>query len=58
MKLQITQVKSTIGRQEKQRRTMLALGLKKIGDSVEHEDTPQIRGMIFQVKHLVEVVEK
>lgn len=49
--------KSKIGRIEKQRRTIEALGLRKIGQIVEKEDTPQIRGMIEKVKHMVEVIE-
>lgn len=56
-KLKITLVKSTIGRLEKQKRTVQALGLKKIGSVVVKEDTPAMRGMIFVVKHLVEVEE-
>ncbi len=46
-----------IGRKENQVRTVEALGLKKINSEVEHNDTPQIRGMIEKVKHLVEVKE-
>ncbi len=56
-KLKITLVKSTIGRLVKQQKTVQALGLKKIGSSVIHNDTPAIRGMIFVVKHLVTVEE-
>ncbi|MCI8612489.1 MAG: 50S ribosomal protein L30 [Clostridia bacterium] len=56
-KLKITLVKSTIGRLEKQKRTVKALGLKKIGSVVVKEDTPAMRGMVFVVKHLVEVEE-
>lgn len=56
-KIQIKLVKSTIGRIEKQKRTIEALGLRKIGQVVEKEDTPQIRGMINKVNHLVEIVE-
>lgn len=56
-KLRITLVKSTIGRLEKQKRTVQALGLKKIGSVVEKEDNAAIRGMIFVVKHLVDVQE-
>lgn len=55
--LKITLVKSTIGRGQKQIATVKALGLKKIRDVVEQNDTPQIRGMINKVSHLVEVVE-
>lgn len=56
-KLKITLVKSTIGRLEKQQKTVQALGLKKIGSSVVHNDNPAVRGMIFVVKHLVTVEE-
>lgn len=55
--LKITLVKSTIGRVEKQQATVKALGLNKIGKTVIHEDTPQIRGMITKVSHLVKVEE-
>lgn len=53
--LKVTQTKSTIKRIEPQKRTMKALGLGKIGRTVVHKDTPQIRGMINAVRHLVEV---
>lgn len=56
-KLKITQVRSTIGRKPKHRRTIVALGLGRIRRSVIHEDTPQIRGMARSVAHLVEVEE-
>ncbi len=56
-KLKITQVRSTIDRQERQKRTMAALGLRKIRQTVVHNDTPQIRGMIRKVIHLIEVEE-
>ena len=55
--LKITQVKSTIDRIENQKRTMEALGLGKINRSVIKNDTPQIRGMITKVSHLVKVEE-
>lgn len=55
--LKITQVKSTIDRIENQKRTMEALGLGKINRSVVKNDTPQIRGMISKVSHLVKVEE-
>ncbi len=54
-KVKVKQVKSIIGRLENQKRTVKALGLKKIGQTVEHNDTPVIRGMINTVKHLVQV---
>ena len=53
--LVITQVKSVIGSVEKQRATLRGLGLRRIRDSVVQADTPQIRGMIAKVSHLVEV---
>ena len=56
-KLKVTQVRSTIDRKEPQKRTIEALGLGKIRKSVVHNDTPQIRGMINAVSHLVEVEE-
>ena len=56
-KLKITLVKSTIGRKPDQVKTVEALGLKKIRSVVEHNDTPQIRGMINKVVHLVTVEE-
>ena len=52
-KITITQVRSTIGASKKQIGTMLALGLKKINQSVEHEATPTILGMVAKVNHLV-----
>jgi len=56
-RLRIRQVRSVSGRQEFQRATMIALGLRRMNQTVEHGDTPQIRGMVFKVRHLVEVVE-
>jgi large subunit ribosomal protein L30 len=53
-RLKITQIRSTINRDEKQKRTIAALGLGKLHRTVTHDDTPQIRGMINAVKHLVE----
>jgi large subunit ribosomal protein L30 len=55
--IEITQVRSGIGRIEKQRRTLRALGIKRHQQSVVQQDTPQIRGMIKQVSHLVSVRE-
>ena len=55
--LRITQVKSAIGKKYDQERTLKALGLGKIGRSVDPVDNPCVRGMIFKVKHLVEVEE-
>ena len=54
-KVKIKQVRSTIKRLESQKRTLEALGLRKIGMEVEHELTSSISGMIEKVKHLVEV---
>ena len=51
----VTQKKSPIGRQSYQRKTLIGLGLNKIGRSKKLEDTPSVRGMIGKVKHLVEV---
>ena len=56
-KIKITQVKSVIDRPERQKRTMEALGLKKMNASVEVEATPQILGMVRKVNHLVKVEE-
>lgn len=55
--LRITQVRSIIGCKEDQRGTVRALGLKRIRHTVEQADSAVIRGMIFKVKHLVEVEE-
>ncbi|MFD0977776.1 50S ribosomal protein L30 [Salinimicrobium gaetbulicola] len=52
-KIKVTQVKSAIKRTQNQKRTLEALGLKKIGQTVEHENTPNILGMVSKVKHLV-----
>ncbi|WP_424495090.1 50S ribosomal protein L30 [Salinimicrobium sp. GXAS 041] len=52
-KIKVTQVKSAIKRTQNQKRTLEALGLKKIGQVVEHENTPNILGMVNKVKHLV-----
>jgi large subunit ribosomal protein L30 len=54
-KLSITLKHSPIGRPENQRKTVIALGLKKMQQTVVHVDTPVIRGMINRVRHLVEV---
>ncbi len=56
-KLKIKLVKSGIDRSERQKRTLAALGLRKLHNSVEHESTPQIQGMLTKVQHLVEVTE-
>ncbi len=56
-KLKVTLTKSTIGRKKDHIATVHALGLKKIGKNVVHEDTPQIRGMINKVNYLLEIEE-
>ena len=56
-KIKITQIKSTIKGKEDQKRTMKALGLRKLHQTVIHKDAPQIRGMIRKVAHLVKVEE-
>ena len=54
-KLKITLKRSVIGRPEKHRRIIRSLGLRKINQSVVHEDTPMIRGQIHKTSHMVEV---
>ena len=54
-KIKITQVKSVIDRSERQKRTVAALGLKKLNWTVEVEATPQILGMVTKIGHLVKV---
>lgn len=56
-RLVITQVRSKIGTQERHRGTLRALGLRKIGQTVEHEDSPQLQGMLRMVSRLVDVKE-
>ncbi|MDE2874871.1 MAG: 50S ribosomal protein L30 [Gemmatimonadota bacterium] len=56
-RIRITQVRSALGRQKVQRRTLKALGIRRHQHSVEHDDTPAIRGMIAKVDYLVEVTE-
>jgi large subunit ribosomal protein L30 len=56
-KLRITYIKSAIGYSERQKRTIEALGFRKLQQAVEHEDTPVIRGMVNKVSHLVRVEE-
>ena len=55
--LRVTQVRSAIAFPEKQRRVLKAMGLGRIGKSHDFCDTPEVRGMIFKVKHLVKVEE-
>ena len=57
MEIKITQIRSIIGRKPKHRRTVRALGLKRIGHTVIQNDTPAIRGMINSVSYLVKVEE-
>ena len=52
-RIRITQIKSKIGKPERQKRTLEALGIHKLNHSVEHEATPQILGMVEKVRHLV-----
>ncbi len=56
-KLQVTLVRSVSGRQEFQKRTVRALGLRRLQQQVIHDDTPSVRGMIDTVHHLVTVQE-
>ena len=56
-KIKITQVRSAIGSPKRQKATLIALGIKKLNHTVEHEDTPQILGMVNKLQHLV-IVEK
>lgn len=55
--LRLTLVKSPIGYSERQKRTVKALGLTKLSETVEQQDTPAVRGMIEKVPHLLKVVE-
>ena len=55
--IKVKLVKSTIGVLPKHKKTVEALGLKKIGQVVEKQDNPQMRGMVNQVSHLVQIVE-
>lgn len=56
-RLRITWKKSDIGYAEDQRRTLKALGFRRLNQTIEHDDTPSIRGMIMKVRHLVTVEE-
>jgi len=55
--IRIRQIRSGIGRPEKQRLVLRGLGFRHLNQVVEHPDTPATRGMVFKVKHLVEVLE-
>ena len=57
-KIKVTKTRSAINRPKRQKLTLEALGLRKIGQTVEHEDTPNIMGMINKVQHLVSVETK
>ena len=54
-KIRVTQTRSKIGQSEKHRGTLRALGLGKIGRSAEHQESPQLAGMLRKVRHLVKV---
>jgi len=54
-KIKVTQVKSAIGKTARQKRTLVALGIKKLHQTIEVEATPQILGMVAKVSHLVKV---
>lgn len=56
-KLRVTLVRSAIGIKPKQRGTLRALGLRRIGSSAEHADRPEIRGMVARIPHLVRMEE-
>ncbi len=56
-KLRIQQVRSAIGRKQDQRKTLIALGITKMGQVVEHTGTPQIEGMVNKISHLLSVTE-
>ncbi|WP_344326288.1 50S ribosomal protein L30 [Aeromicrobium halocynthiae] len=56
-KLEVTQIRSAIGRAQNQRHTLRSLGLKRIGDVVVKDDRPEIRGMVETIPHLVDVKE-
>lgn len=54
-KIKVTQIKSKIGMPERQKRILAALGIKKMHQTVEHDNTPQILGMVNKIQHLVKV---
>ena len=56
-KIKVTQIKSKIGSTLRQKRTLEALGLKKLNQTVEVEATPQVRGMVNKISHMVKVEE-
>ena len=57
-KIKVTLVRSAIGYSERQKRTVKALGLRKLNQTVEHNDTDVVRGMVAKVNHLVKVEEE
>ncbi len=57
-KLKIKQVRSGIGRPERQKRTLEALGFKRLNQTIEVEVSPQVQGMIDAVSHLIEIVDE
>ncbi len=56
--MKVTQVKSKNGSDKRQLDTLRSLGLRRIGHTVEIQDTPQVRGMVHRVRHLVRIEEK
>ena len=56
-KIKIKQIRSRIGRPKDQKRTLDALGLKKMNQVVEHNLTPQIQGMLNKINHLIKIIE-
>ncbi len=56
-RLRITQIRSSSRRESSQERTLRALGIRRNGQTVEHEGTPQIRGMVAKIRHLLKVEE-
>jgi large subunit ribosomal protein L30 len=57
-KIKLTQIKSGIGSTKRQKRTLEALGIRKMNNTIEVKNTPQIQGMITKVRHLLKVEEK
>ncbi|MCB2194676.1 MAG: 50S ribosomal protein L30 [Bacteroidetes bacterium] len=57
-KIKVTQIKSGIGSTKRQKRTLEALGIRKMNNTIEVEDSPQVQGMITKVRHLLKVEEK
>ena len=57
-KVRVTQRRSRNGSSRRQLDTLRSLGLRRIGSSVEHQDSPQLRGMVHSIRHLVEIEEQ